>query len=67
MHATDVMNSQFKLLAHKTCNSFILEYLLKDKDMKELVSEMDTITNLSTQEIIGQNKCKMRFLDNLVL
>ena len=34
--------------------------------MKEVVSEMDIITTLSTQEIISQNKCQMRFLDKLV-
>ena len=28
---------------------------------------MDIITNFSTQKIIRQNKCQMRFLDKLVL
>ena len=47
-----VMKSQIKLLAHKTWHSVILEYFLKDKSMKEVVSAMDIINTLSTQEII---------------
>ena len=35
--------------------------------MKEVVSVIDIIITLSTQEIIRQNKCKMRFLDRLLL
>ena len=44
----------------------ILEYFLKYKAMKEVVSEMDIITNSSTQDILRQNKCQMRFLNKLV-
>ena len=44
-----------------------MEYFLKDKDKKEVVSEMDIIITLSAQEIIRQNKCQMRFLDKLLL
>ena len=67
MIESDVMQSQIKLLANKTWNSIILEYLFKDKDMKEVVSEMEIIITLYTQEKIRQNKCQIRFLDNLVL
>ena len=35
--------------------------------MKEVVSAMNIITSLSTQEIIRQNKCQMMFLDKLLL
>ena len=35
--------------------------------MKEVVSSMDIITTSSTQEIIRQNKCQMRFVDKLLL
>ena len=58
---SNVMNSHIKLLARKKWRSIILEYLLKDKDMKEVVSEMDIITTFSTQEMIKQNKCRMSF------
>ena len=61
------MKSQIKLLNNKTLHSAMLEYLLKDKDMKEVVSVMDIITTFPTQEIISQNKCQMRFLDKLLL
>ena len=61
------MKSQIKLLAGKTFHSVILEHFLKYKDTKEVVSEMGKITPSSTQEIISQNKCQMRFLDKLVL
>ena len=61
------MKSQIKLLSKKTWYSVILEYFLKYKYMKDVVSEMDIITNFSTQKIIRQNKCQMRFLDKLVL
>ena len=44
-----------------------MEYFLKDKDKKEVVSEMDIIITLSAQEIIRQNKCQMRFIEKLVL
>ena len=36
-HASDINKTQIKLLAHKTWHSVILEYLLKDKSMKEFV------------------------------
>ena len=51
------MNSQIKLLSHKTWNDVIVEYFLKDKDIKEVVSGMDIISTSSTQEIIRYNKC----------
>ena len=60
------MKSQIRLLA-KTCHFFIIEYVLKDKYTNEVKSEVDIITNFSTQKIIWQNKCLMRFLDRLVL
>ena len=62
-----MMKTQIKSSAHKICYSVNLEYLLKDKSMKEVVSEMNIITNSSTQDTIGQNKCQMRFLDKLVM
>ena len=65
--ASDVMKSQIKLLANKTWHYVTLEYFLNDKFMYEVVSSMNVITNLSTQEIIRQNKCQMRSLDKLVL
>ena len=49
MHAIYVMKSQTKLLAHKTCYSAILEYFLKDKSMKDVVSEMYAIATSSTK------------------
>ena len=47
--AIDGMNFQIKLLANKIWYYVILEYLLKGKDMKEVVSEMDIITTFPTQ------------------
>ena len=35
--------------------------------MKDVVSAIDKITNLSIKEITSHNKCQMRFLDKLVL
>ena len=61
------MKSQIKLLSNKTWHSFILEYVLKDNDTKEVLLAMDIIIILSTQKIIRQNKSQMRFLDNLSL
>ena len=61
------MKSQIKILANKTRHSDILEYWLKDKDTKEVVSAMYTITTFSAQEITRNIKCQMRFLDKLVL
>ena len=40
-----------------------LAYFLKDKAIKEVASEMDILTNSSTQEIIRQNRCQMRFIE----
>ena len=65
--ASDAMKSQIRLLAYKKCYSVILEYSLKDKYMKEVVSEMDIITNFSTKDIIRKNKCQTRFIYKLVL
>ena len=45
----------------------ILEHFLKYKAMKEVVSEMYIITNFSKEEIIRQNKCKMRFSNRFLL
>ena len=39
----------------------IFEYLLKYKDMKEVVSEIHVVTTYSTQERTRQNKYQMRF------
>ena len=61
------MKSHIQLLANKTWNYVILEYLLKDKYMNKIVSAMDIIITLSAPEIIRQNKCQMIFLDKLVL
>ena len=66
MGARDVMKSQLNLVANKTCNSIILENFFKDKVIKGGVSEMYIINTSSTQEIIGYNKCQMRFLNKLV-
>ena len=33
---SNIIKSQKKILAHKTWNSVILEYLLKDTDMEEV-------------------------------
>ena len=35
--------------------------------MKQVLSEMDIIITSPLEEIISQNKCQMRFRDNLVL
>ena len=61
------MRSYIKILANKTWHYVILEYFLKYKHMKEIVSAMDIIITSLTQEITIQNKCQMRFLDKLVL
>ena len=61
------MKTQIKLLDHKIWHSMIIEYLLKYKTMEEGLSETYIITNSSTQEIISQNKCQMRFLDKILL
>ena len=61
------MDSYIKLLSHKKLYYVVLGYLLKDKYMKEVLSEMYIITTSSTQEIIIQNKCQMMFLENLLL
>ena len=66
-HVSDVMKLKIKLLAHKTWNSVVLEYLLKYKYDKDVSSAMDIITTLSTQEIMRHNKCQMRYFDVLVL
>ena len=59
--ASDVVEAQVKLLAKKTLNDVIPEKNLKDKAIKEVVSETDIISASSTQEIIRQNKCQMGF------
>ena len=56
-----MMNLRIKLLAHKTRDYILLEYLLKYKDMKEVVLEMDIITTSSTPEIIRHNTRQMSF------
>ena len=60
--ASGAMKIHIKLLAHKKPHSIILEYSIKYKSMKEVVSAMNIINNFSTQEIIRQNKCQIRFL-----
>ena len=65
-HVIDVMNSHIKLLAYKTLHYVILYYFLKDKVTKEVWSEIDIITTLSTQKIIRKNKRQMRFLYKLL-
>ena len=62
-----VMKTHIKLVAHKTWNFVILEYLLKYKTLEEVVSEMDIVTSFSTQYILRHNECQIRFLDKLVL
>ena len=59
--SSGVMKSKIKSLSHKYCRSIILEYFLKYKDMKEVVSTMDKIITSSIQEITRQILCKMRF------
>ena len=44
------MRSHIKLLAGKTLHYIILEYLLNDKDIKEVVLEMDIIITFSTKK-----------------
>ena len=51
-YASDVVKMQVKLLAHKKWHSVMLEYFMKDKAMKEVVSEMDIITTYPTEEIV---------------
>ena len=65
MRASDVMKSQTKLLDNKTCNYEILHYLLEDKGIKELVSEMDITITSFKQKIILENNCQLVFLDKL--
>ena len=65
--ASDVTKIQIKLLYQKYWNDVILEYLLKYKATKEVVSAMDIFTTFPTKEIIRKNNCKMRFLYKLVL
>ena len=54
-------------MAHKTWNYMILEYILKEKAMKEVVSKIYIFTTSSTQEIVSQNNFQVRFLDNFRL
>ena len=61
------MKSQIKLLANTTWHSVILEFLLKDKYMKEVISEMAIIMTSPTQEILRQNHWQIMFLENLAL
>ena len=65
--ASYIIKTQIKLLSNKTWNSMILEYFLKIKSMKEVVSEMGIITTSYTEEIIRHNMCQMIFLDNFLL
>ena len=48
--ASDEMKAQIKLLTNKTCHSVILEYVLKDKYMKEFESEMCIFITSLTHE-----------------
>ena len=61
-HVSDVTKKQVKLLAHKIWNFMMLSYFLKYKAAKEFVSEINIITTLQTEEIIGL----MRFLDAFI-
>ena len=65
--ASDVTKIQIKLLYQKYWNYVILEYLLKYKATKEVVSAMDIFTTFSAKGIIRHNKCQMSFLDKFVL
>ena len=60
------MKTQITLLAHKIWSSGILEYFLKDVAMKEFASAMDITNTSCTQEIMGHNKCQLRFLDKFL-
>ena len=62
-----VMKKRVILLAHKTCHPVILEFFLKYKAMKEVVSDIDVSTTCPTQEITRQNQFQMRFLDMFFL
>ena len=61
------MKTQIKLLDHKIWHSMIIVQCSFGESMEEVVSETYIITNSSTQEIISQNKCQMRFLDKFLL
>ena len=65
--SSSVIKTQIKLLEHITWNSVILEIFLKDKPMKEFLSEINIVTTFSTEEIISQNKCQIGLLEILVL
>ena len=67
MHTSDVMKSQIKLSFNKKWHYAILGYLLKDKYMKEVVSEKYVLITSSTHKITRQNECQLLFLDKLVL
>ena len=60
------MKTQVKLVTHKTWYSVLLEYFLKDKAFKKFVSAIVIINNFSSEEIISQNKCQIRFLEKNV-
>ena len=60
------MKEQLKLVAHKTCHYVILEYFIKYKAMKEVLSATDIINTMYTEEIIRNHKCQMRFLDKFI-
>ena len=44
-------NTQVKLLARKTWLTLMLEYFLKEKSMKEVISEINRTNTSSTEEI----------------
>ena len=45
----------------------LLEHFLKDKAFKKVVSAIVIINNFSSEEIISQNKCQIRFLEKFLL
>ena len=59
--ASDAMKQHIKLLSNKIWHLVIPENLLKDNDMKEVVSEMGIFITLHIQEIISNNKCQWGF------
>ena len=61
------MKTQVKLVAHKTWYSVLLEYFLKDKAFKKVVSAIVIINHFSSEEIISQNKCQIGFLEKFLL
>ena len=61
------MKTKVKLFAHKILYFVIFEYFLTVKYTKEVVSKMNIITTLFTEEVLRQNKCQISLPEKILL